>query len=141
MEGDRHTRLVLALANAMRREWPAAHVTEDLPHSVGGARRKVGTHVPDVIARTPGSGEIQAVGEAKPGYDLWSNRFKNQLEDWMEQGSWPICLITCWGHADELRAVWETIAPRRHQTRVRVREGDGWWKAQPGASGTKWNYG
>ena len=86
----------------MRRRWPAALVTEDLPR-VRRWRHFIGEHIPDVVAWTPTDGRVHAIGEAKPRYGLWSERFRLQLLDWLSADDIPVCLVTSDGYAAELQ--------------------------------------
>ena len=130
-ESSEHVTLVQKLGVAMRERWPTVLVTEDLPR-VRRWRHTVGKHVPDVVAWTPTNGRLHAVGEAKPHWDLWSRRFRNQLLDWLSDESIRICLITSEGYAPELQTVVEVVVGNKAHSRVLIIEDEIWWSRRPG---------
>ena len=132
MESAEHIRLVRTLAAAMRHSWVASLVTEDLPR-VRRCRHWVGHHVPDVVAWTPKNGEVQAIGEAKPHHDLWSGRFRDQLQDWTAQEGLTVCLVTSEGSAGELQTVVEATIGNQAHARVRILDGPFWWSRREGS--------
>ena len=130
-ESNEHIALVRELSAAMRKRWPAVLVTEDLPR-VRRWRQFVGKHIPDVVAWTPANGELHALGEAKPHWDLWSDRFRLQLLDWLSEDPIPICLITSDGYTSELQTVVQVFVGDRAHALVQVLEGPFWWSRRPG---------
>lgn len=133
MESPEHIALVETLGAAMRERWPSALVTEDLPR-VGRWRHFVGDHVPDVIAWAPTDGRIHAIGEAKRQQELWSERFRAQLLDWVSRDDMPICLVTSQGYANEFQSVVQVVVGDRAHARVEILEGPFWWCRRPGAA-------
>ena len=131
MESPEHIALVGTLGAAMRLRWPRTLVTEDLPR-VRRWRHFVGEHVPDVVAWTPADGRVHAVGEAKPHRDLWSERFRRQLLDWVSEGDIVVCLVTSEGYAPELQSVVEVRVGDRAHALVQILEGQFWWCRHPG---------
>ena len=91
----------------------------------------MGEHVPDVIAWTPTDGRIHAIGEAKPHRDLWSERFRLQLLDWVSEDGIPVCLVTSEGYANELQCVVQVVVGDRAHARVQILEGPFWWSRRP----------
>lgn len=130
MESPEHIALVGILGNEMRQRWPAALVTEDLPR-VRRWRHFIGEHVPDVVAWTPADGRIHAIGEAKPHRELWSERFRLQLLDWLSGNDIPLCLVTSEGYAAELQAVVQVVVGDRAHALVQILEGPFWWSRCP----------
>ena len=133
MESPEHIALVETLGEAMRRRWPTALVTEDLPR-VGRWRHFIGDHIPDVVAWTPADGRVHAIGEAKPQQDLWSDRFQLQLLDWLSADGIPVCLVTSDGYAAELQTVVQVVVGDRAHDRVQIVEGPYWWCRRPGSA-------
>ena len=131
MESVEHIALVGSLGAAMRQRWPGALVTEDLPR-VRRSRHFVGEHVPDVVAWTPADGRVHAIGEAKPHRELWSERFRLQLLDWLSWNGIPVCLVTSEGYAAELQSVVQVIVGDRAHDLVQILEGPFWWSRRPG---------
>ena len=132
MESPEHVRLVCSLARAMGQRWPGSLVTEDLPR-VRRWRHFIGEHVPDVIAWTPNDGRVHAIGEAKPHQELWSDRFRLQLLDWLSRNDLAICLITSDGYAAELQTVVQVVIGNRAHTLVHILEGPFWWCRRRGS--------
>ena len=130
MESPEHIALVETLGEAMRRRWPATLVTEDLPR-VRRWRHFIGEHIPDVVAWTPADGRVHAIGEAKPHQDLWSDRFRLQLLDWLSADGIPVCLVTSDGYAAELQTVVQVVVGDRAHDRVQIVEGPYWWCRRP----------
>ena len=133
MESPEHIALVSILGAAMRQRWPAALVTEDLPR-VRRWRHFIGEHVPDVVAWTPADGRIHAIGEAKPPRELWSDRFRLQLLDWLSGNAFAVCLVTCEGYAAELQAVVQVVVGDRAHALVQILDGPFWWSRRPGTA-------
>lgn len=92
----------------------------------------IGEHVPDVVAWTPSDGRIHAIGEAKPHRELWSERFRLQLLDWLSADDIPICLVTSEGYAAELQSVVQAVVGDRAHALVQILEGPFWWSRRPG---------
>ena len=133
MESAEHIALVSTLGNAMRHRWPETLVTEDLPR-VRRWRHFIGEHVPDVVAWTPADGRIHAIGEAKPHRELWSERFRLQLLDWLSASDIPVCLVTSDGYAAELQSVVQVVVGDRAHALVQILEGPFWWSRRKGRS-------
>ena len=133
MESPEHIGLVMALGDAMRLRWSNTLVTEDLPR-FGRWRHFVGKHVPDVVAWTPIDGRVHAIGEAKPLNDLWSERFRRQLLDWLSEDNIEICLVTSVGYASELQSVVQVVVGDRAHSLVQILEGPFWWFRRPGST-------
>ena len=133
MESREHIALVEILGVAMRQRWPSALVTEDRPR-IGRRRLFFGKHVPDVVAWTPDDGRIHAIGEAKPHGDLWSERFRRQLLDWVSVDDIPVCLVTSEGYAAELQSVVQVVVGDRAHSLVQILEGPFWWSRRPGGT-------
>ena len=106
-------------------------MTEDLPR-VRRSRRFVGEHVPDVVAWTPADGRVHAIGEAKPHREVWSDRFRLQLLDWLSGNDIPVCLVTSEGYAAELQSVVQVVVGDRAHGLVQILEGPFWWSRRPG---------
>ena len=133
MESPEHIALVAKLCTAMQQRWPTALVSDDRPR-VRRCRHFVGQHVPDVVAWTPATGRIHALGEAKPHWDLWSPRFRLQLLDWLSEDVLPVCLVTSDGYTAELQTVVQVVVGNRAHGLVQILEGPFWWSRRPGAA-------
>ena len=99
--------------------------------SGGGAISSANTS-PTSSPGTPTDGRIHAIGEAKRYHDLWSERFRLQLLDWVSEDDIPVCLVTSEGYANELQSVVQVVVGDRAHARVKILEGPFWCSRRPG---------